>query len=133
MRSLVVWILFFFIAIGNCYAQLNEMVIDGMERIGETLNGPLNPINKKPYALLVIDVENSKYNMINGEEVAPLIMYKVKPADPKDRLYDAYAEAFEDRRAKKMVLHHSEFKNCTVEFSDYLGNEELEGSAIYKV
>ncbi len=133
MRSLVVWILFFFIAIGNCYAQLNEMVIDGMERIGETLNGPLNPINKKPYALLVIDVENSKNNMINGEEVAPLIMYKVKPADPEDKLYDAYAEAFEDRRAKKMVLHHSEFKNCTVEFSDYLGNEELEGGAIYKV
>lgn len=133
MRSLVIWILFSFMAVASCYGQLNEMSVCGMERIGETESGPLNPINRKPYALLVIDIEDSKDNIVNGEQISPLTMYKVRPADAGDKLYDAYAEAFEDRRAKKMVLHHSDFKNCTVEFSEYLGNEELEGGAIYRV
>lgn len=133
MRITYIFIILLLIGVGNIRGQLSDMSISSIEIVGTDKNGPTNSYNKKPFALFVIDIENNDKNNINGEEITALMTNRVRPANDNDQKYDAYAEAWEESRAKKMTLHHSDFNNCTIEFSDFLGDKHLEGGTIYKI
>lgn len=114
-------------------AQLSDMSVDFVRCTGNDPAGPVNKLNKKPFALLKLELEDGKAAVINGiaVEVSPSMTIKAPYAD--DKLYDGYAKAWNGTQSKEVMLHHPAFNNLTVSFAEYLGDEPMMGGNIYTI
>lgn len=112
--------------------QLNDMSVTRMAAVGAAPDAPLNKFSKKPWALIQLEVENGDAHRINGSPITALANTMVTPAAEGDTKYDAYAAGWGTRAAKSVVLHHPDFNNCEVDFSQFLDGP-IEGGNIYKI
>ncbi len=117
----------------NIYSQLSDMTVIGIEKVAQVDDGPVNKFNKKPWALNLFEVIGREKAEVNGVKIVPLQQKNILLPYPEDKVYDAYAGAWERNYAKSITLHHPDFNNCTIEYNDYLGDSPLEPGMIYKI
>lgn len=116
------------------HAQLSDMTVTGIEVMEKVENGPVNKFNKRPWALFLFEVSGRTGAEVNGEKILPLKQNGVNPPYPDDKIYDAYAAAWDKyNNAKAIILHHPDFNNCKIEFKDYLKDAKLEEGRLYKI
>jgi len=133
MTRLLILLWCLFAGAGIVRGQLSDMIVEGIEVAGKVENGPVNEFNKKPWALIVLDINNGAENDINGEKITVLKQTNVTLPDAKDSRYDAYAGAWAGNYAKAITFHHPDFNNCKALFADFLGDKPLEGGTVYKI
>lgn len=116
------------------HAQLSDMKVTSIEAMGKVDNGPINKFNKKPWALILLEVSGSTEAEVNGSKILPLQQKGVVRPYSDDKVYDAYAAAWDKNFAKTITLHHPDFNNCKIDFKDYLKNDtRLEEGQVYKI
>lgn len=115
------------------HAQFSDMSIVGIKRIGHVDNGPVHSFSKKPWALIQLEITDMPANDINGSRIVPLGQKNIVLPDKDDKVYDAYAGAWEYNYAKEITLHHPDFNNCKINFEDYLDSPQLESGMAYRI
>ena len=115
------------------HAQFSDMSIVGIKRIGHVDNGPVHSFSKKLWALIQLEITDMPANDINGSRIVPLGQKNIVLPDKDDKVYDAYAGAWEYNYAKEITLHHPDFNNCKINFEDYLDSPQLESGMAYRI
>lgn len=116
------------------HAQLSDMKVTGIEAMGKVENGPVHKYNKRPWALILLEVSGTNETEVNGNQILPLQQNKIVLPYSDDKVYDAYAAAWDKQVATAITLHHPDFNNCKIEFKDYLEKDtRLEEGHVYKI
>lgn len=115
------------------YGQLCDMTVESVRCTGHDPSGPVNKFNKKPFALLKLEIDDGSKAIVNGSPIRVLRSQTISPHYEDDAVYDGYAIAWGDRQATEVSLHHPDFNNCIVSLPDFLGNGPLQGGDIYTI
>lgn len=133
MRQLLTLLLCLSVGSGIVRGQLSDMIVEGIDVTGKVEDGPVNEFSKKPWALIVLDINDGAENNVNDKKITVLKQMNVTLPYADDKLYDAYAGAWAGNYAKAVTLHHPDFNNCKASFADFLGEKQLEGGTVYKI